>query len=344
MAVTATQMSEHDTAVPAIGCALDDVAIHPLGAHAQYFDFNLGEDAVHIRPRSALLQRCTIHPMALFQHRRGYPEVNTVMDRLHFSRETTTPVAYRPFTLDDGRILKELFFPVEVSPYDDDWMPSDQRWRNWETVTKHLLNRAKIEWPGLSDRRIDQLLRFQRWSEPIVPCVLHALVQAYHACGEFVIEVGSFRGRSTSLLAMALDDVGSDAPMISVDPHVNQPCNLDHVRVSLAQIGREQRLIQMPYASQRAARWIRSASASFIYINGAHIYESITKDIEYFSRLLTPGGCIAFHHYGWGNHDGQPESYPDVRRAVDEMMFDHDMFRPLLLSHSLMVFVKEDRC
>jgi len=344
MAATATQMTAHDPVVPAIGCALDDVAIHPLGGHAQYFDYNLGEDAIHIRPRSALLQRCSIRPMALFQHPRGYTEVNTVMGRLHFSRDTTTPAEYRPFTLDADRTLKELFFPVEAAPYDDDWMPGVQRWRNWETVAKHLLNRAKIEWRGLPDRRIDQLLQFQRWSEPIVPCVLHALAQAYHDRGACVIEVGSLRGRSTSLLAMALDDVGSEVPIISVDPHDNQPCNLDLVRVSLAQTGQEKRLIQMPYTSQRAAHWIRPSSASFIHINGVHTYESIAIDIEYYSHLLAPGGCIACHHYGWGKHDGQPELYPDVRRAVDELMFDHDMFRPLLLSHSLMVFEKESRC
>ncbi len=341
MSVTATQLKAEDTAAAASSCPLAQVAIHPLGQHAQHFSFDRDEDVIHIRPRNALTQRCSIRPMAIFQNRRGYPEVCTAMGRLHFSSGMTEPLEYRAFTHDPERRLKELFFPVEPAPYDDDWMTSAQRWRNWETVTKHLLNRAKVDWLGLCDDQIDQLLQFQSWTEPIEPCVHHALAQAFHDCGECVIEVGSLRGRSASMFAMALYSVGSDAPIISIDPHGDQPCNLDHVRVSLSQIGQERRLIQIPYTSDKAGPWIRPESASLIYIDGDHTYHPVVSDIKIYRDLLAPGGCIAFHDYGFGKHNGQPDPHPDVRRTVDELMFGQDNFRPLLLSHVLMVFVKE---
>ncbi len=343
MSVATPQKKIHDSVASATSCPLSQVAIHPLGQHAQYFGFNRDEDAIHIQPRNALPQRCSIRPMGIFQNSRGYPEACTAMGRLHFSSGMTEPLEYRAFTHDSERCLKELFFPAEASPYDDDWMPSVQRWRNWETVTKHLLHRTNIDWAGLCDDDIDQLLQFQSWTEPIEPCVHHALAQTFHDRGECVIEVGSLQGRSASIFAMALQGVGSDAPIISIDPHSDQPCNLDHVRVSLSQIGQQRRLIQMPYTSDQAGQWIRPESASLIYIDGDHTYSPVVSDIEIYCDLLAPGGCIAFHDYGFGKHNGQPDPHPDVRRAVDELMFGSDKFRPLLLSHVLMVFVKEGR-
>jgi len=341
MSLATTQMKILDTATSEVGCSLAEVAIHPLGQSAQYFGFDRNEDVIRIRPRNALLQRCSIRPMAIFQNRRGFPEVCTAMGRLHFSSGMTAPTEYRAFTHDPNCSLKALFFSVEVSPYDDDWMPSVQRWRNWETVTRHLLHRTDIDWSGLSDAEIDQLLQFQSGTKPIEPCVHHALAQAFHHRGECVIEVGSLRGQSASMLAMALESAGGDVPIISVDPHEDQPCNLDHVRVSMSQIGQEHRLIQMPYHSDKAGQWIRSGSASLIHIDGDHTYNAVVSDIEIYGDLLAPGGCIAFHGYGLGSRPEQPDSHPDVRRAVDELMFDNDEFQPLLLAHTLMVFVKK---
>jgi predicted O-methyltransferase YrrM len=51
----------------------------------------------------------------------------------------------------------------------------------------------------------------------------------------------------------------------------------------------------------------------FAFIDGAHDYESVCRDIEKVSAVLAPGGLIAFHDYRGGID-------PGVDKAVDELL------------------------
>jgi hypothetical protein len=57
---------------------------------------------------------------------------------------------------------------------------------------------------------------------------------------------------------------------------------------------------------------------------------------------LAPGGCIAFHDYGYGNHTGGFEADPEVRHAVDARVMTADGFKPVLLAHTQFAFQKAD--
>ncbi len=315
-----------------------NTAISLIGEQAKWFTLARGADTVAIRPSQPLPCRCTIRPAALFEQDRGFADVNTVMGRLVFSNGATQEQDYKAFTRDPHRHLRELFLPIEAMP-DDDWATSAARWSNDQTIAHRVLEAAGVPWNGLSSQDIDQLVRFVPWPEPLEGCVLHALTQWTHHCGDYVVEIGSFRGRSLSMLAMALRGVSSDAPLISIDPHLDEPHNHAHVRLALSQIGEDKRLVQFTRASDRAYKALRPGTASLIFVDGDHSYDQVVSDFDHYRTLLAPGGCMAFHDYGYANHNGRPEADPEVRPAIDEHILRDGGFRPLLLAHTLFAFI-----
>ncbi len=318
---------------------LERIPIGFIGQAGAWFDFRRDGESIEIRPTRPLPRRCTIRPAALFRQDRGFPDVSTVMGRLVFANGATESERYTPFTRDPQRQLCELFLPVEPMP-DDDWLNSSVRWSNTTAMVRRLLSAAEVPWRGLTSSEIDELVTCVYCTEPVESCTLHALTQWTHACGECVIEIGSYRGRSISMLAMALRGVGSEAKIISIDPHGELPLNQQQVRLAMAQLGEERRLVQFVGTSDEAWKILRPGGASLIFIDGDHSYRQVVNDFGNYKDLLAPGGCMVFHDYGFGNHSGQPDAQPDVRRAVDKHVFGDPGFRPLLLAQVLLAFVK----
>jgi len=318
---------------------LGDAAVVSIGQASAWFEVRRDDQAVWISPREPLQRRCTIRPAALFQQDRGFPDVNMVLGRLVFARGATQPQRYVPYTLDPARRFRELFLPVEVMP-EDEWAVSKTRWSNCQAIAKRLLHSAEVPWNGLAPNDVDDLVTYVPWPEPLEGCVLHALAQWTYGRGCCVIEIGSFRGRSLSMLAMALRGVRCPSKIMSIDPHKDQPHNQSLARIALRQLGEEGRLVQYVGDSAEAWRMIRPGSASLIFVDGEHSYERVVADFDQYRDLLADGGCMVFHDYGYGNHNGLSEADPDVRRAIDRHVFDSKEFRPLLLAHSQFAFVK----
>ncbi len=320
---------------------LTDIPVSAVGQAGSWLTVTKQDDAVVVSPSGPMPRRCTIRPAALFEHELGFVEANIVMGRLVFANGSTEPQTYRPFTLDSRRTLRELFFPVEPMP-EDDQPASAMRWKNCQAIARRLLSKVGISWGGLSPRDLDQVVRFDLHHEPLDRCMLHALAQWTRERGDCVIEIGSYRGSSAALQAMGLRGVSSDSLLISIDPHLEMPFNRQQVRLALREIGEEDRLVQFPCVSDRAATFLRPGCASMIFVDGDHGYEQVVADFRNYVDLLAPGGCMLFHDYCWGSHSGLPEPQPDVRRAVDEHVMTCDALKPLVLAHTLMVFVKKE--
>lgn len=70
--------------------------------------------------------------------------------------------------------------------------------------------------------------------------------------------------------------------------------------------------------SEAAARFVRSfVTPDFVYIDGAHDYENVKKDIEIWWKELTLNGMLAGHDYD--------KAHPDVIRAVTEFASDNNL-------------------
>lgn len=319
---------------------LEGVSIGFVGQAGAWFEWERDEASLLIRPTRALPRRCTIRPAAMFEQDRGFFEVATVMGRLPFANGSTDPQRYTPFSRDPQRRLRELFLPVETTP-EDEWPTSTTRWSNFTAIAKRLLSTAGITWSGLTSSEIEALTEHLICTEPVECCVLHGLAAWTHPRGDCVIEIGTFRGRSLTMLALGLRSVGSAAKIVSVDPHELQPTNFDQARMTLAPFGEQRRVMQYVGGSDDAWRILRPGCASMVFIDGDHGRKQVLADFLNYKELVAPGGVVAFHDYGFGNHSGQPDNHPDVRAVVDEIVFNDPQFCRLLLAHTLMTFIRK---
>ncbi|HUU83733.1 MAG TPA: class I SAM-dependent methyltransferase [Phycisphaerae bacterium] len=320
-------------------CELGDVPVYLVGPARHKFEVCPEGDSIRVTPRQSLDCRHTIRPVALFDNARGYADLNAIMGRLVFPNGSAAGQVYRPFTLDPQRRLRQLYLPIEVMP-DDDWHTAPVRWRNACTLLEPLLSTAGVPWRGLSGDEIDTLVTYVDWPDPLEGCLLHALTQWTHHLGRAVIEIGSFRGRSLSMLAMGLEGAGCESAVISVDPHIEQPFNRQHVQVRMREIGQEDRLIQVLRRSGDAARLLRPETASLVFVDGDHSYDQVVADFANYRHLLAVGGCMLFHDYGYGAHQGQEDVCPGVGPAVDEHVLTDPAFKPLVLVDTTFAFVK----
>lgn len=61
----------------------------------------------------------------------------------------------------------------------------------------------------------------------------------------------------------------------------------------------------------------------YIYLDAAHDYESVTKDIEVIKRKVKKGGIIQFNDYGYMNATAKEYAY-GVLPAVNKFLWDND--------------------
>ncbi len=134
-----------------------------------------------------------------------------------------------------------------------------------------------------------------------------ALFAAAAACptGGRIVEIGSFRGRSTIVLALAAPEgVG----IIAVDPHAGNdrgPQEIegfesaaadDHERflANLQRAGVADRVTHLRMFSD-AAREHVDGPVDVLYVDGAHRYRPALADLRDWGARVTPGGTLLVH-------------------------------------------------
>lgn len=129
-----------------------------------------------------------------------------------------------------------------------------------------------------------------------------------------LLEIGCYAGESSSIFC------GRFAEVTCVDPFVNGYDPKDSASRSSPMLEvqsefRKRMRKHMNYrlikkTSDDAIQELRGRTFDVVYIDGAHTYEQVTRDILNYSDLIPVGGYICGHDYcdGW----------PGVVRAVDE--------------------------
>ncbi len=135
-----------------------------------------------------------------------------------------------------------------------------------------------------------------------------------------IVEIGSYRGKSTCLLASAC--AGAGGRVYAIDPHINTGADpegwygrADHdaLVANLARYGVAGRveLIEKLSLDARAAwRAAGDQPIDLLWIDGDHTYEGVDADIRAWSGLVRPGGMIAAHDHR--------DQFPGVARAWSE--------------------------
>lgn len=118
-----------------------------------------------------------------------------------------------------------------------------------------------------------------------------------------IVEIGSFKGKSTVMLASVADKYAL-GPVVAIDPHQGlsylgpqqpqQDPTFEEFLSSLKSAGVEHAVeFHRAYSRDVAKDWNRPIR--LLWIDGDHSYQGCKEDFDLFSPHLADGGIVAFH-------------------------------------------------
>ncbi len=162
--------------------------------------------------------------------------------------------------------------------------------------------------------------------------------------GGRIVEIGSFRGRSTIILGKA---AAPDVELVAIDPHGGMDrgpneydpdtalgnADYDTFHANLDRAGVEERVHHVRRTSQDALNHV-TGELDLLYIDGAHRYRFAKPDIERWGPRVRPGGTMLIH-----------DSYNavGVMRAQLRLLFGARSFRYVGRSGSLAEYRREQQ-
>ena len=143
-----------------------------------------------------------------------------------------------------------------------------------------------------------------------------------------IVEVGCWKGKSTSYMGVEIINSGKDIDFYAVDawkyiPTTEQPVSnqemFDNVyKLFLENIKPIENNIKIiKDNSIEASKKFKNNSIDFIFIDASHKYEDVLKDLNAWFPKLKENGMISGHDYFTRVH-------PGVKKAVDEF-FDNNI-------------------
>lgn len=147
--------------------------------------------------------------------------------------------------------------------------------------------------------------------------------------GGNVVEIGSWKGKSTICLASGLKENCKGAMVWAIDPHKGLsdsatgfyvPEDTEAIfKANIARAKVDNIVTPLVMKSEDAARtW--SKPVSLLFIDGSHEYEDVKLDFTKWQSRLVEGGIICFHDALYGACE-PGRNHPGVRRLILEEVF-----------------------
>ncbi|WP_328913324.1 MULTISPECIES: class I SAM-dependent methyltransferase [unclassified Streptomyces] len=168
---------------------------------------------------------------------------------------------------------------------------------------------------------------------------LHAAAKEAAVLGLPLLEVGTYCGRSTLLLADAARSAGTVAVTVDhhrgseeqqpgweyhdtslVDPVTGRMDTLPHFRRTLYEAGLEEHVIAVVGRSPQVAKVWRQP-LGLVFVDGGHTDEHANADYEGWAPLLAEGGLLVIHDVFPDPADGGQAPYRIFRRALASGVF-----------------------
>ncbi len=156
-----------------------------------------------------------------------------------------------------------------------------------------------------------------------------------------VIEIGSWQGRSSTFLARAvkesnngnfyaIDHFGGNIGKESFYEVDGTLRGLkDKFNANIAKFGLSDIVHLLDMHNTEAAKRLESHTIRFLFIDGDHTKEGVSKDIELFFPRLTKGSIVVFDDYF--------EGFPGLIDAVDELFKQYIFEKVFYHRHTLVV-------
>jgi cephalosporin hydroxylase len=156
-----------------------------------------------------------------------------------------------------------------------------------------------------------------------------------------IVEVGSYCGRSTVVLASVVKAICPDAKVYAIDPHEGkvgaqdtgisdmQPTK-EKFQQNIANAGFTSFVEIIPQYSFEVT-WEKPIC--LLLVDGLHDYTNVSRDFFHFEPWLVPGAYIAFHDYA--------DYFPGVKTFVGEILAS-GRYQQVHCAASLMIVQKWD--
>jgi hypothetical protein len=194
----------------------------------------------------------------------------------------------------------------------------------------------------LSRRIVSTMRTIEGWladdeAELLVQSTQRALCRCPQA--DALVEVGSYCGRATSVLASVVRALRPSAKVWAVDPHDGFVGSLDHglerVPPTLHRLRQNlEDLSLVPFVELSvgpAPQLAWSEPIALLLIDGVHDYPHVLRDFHHFEPWLVDGALVAFHDYA--------DYFPGVPAFVDELC-GSGRYRVIGKARSLIVLEK----
>ena len=137
----------------------------------------------------------------------------------------------------------------------------------------------------------DEVREVAGWLEPGDSLKLYEI--GYGAPGPF-LEVGTYCGKSTTVLATALRDSGRSVPFYSLD--------IDHLALDSARSTLEERglgsYVTLVHGTLQALFWILpDYRPRFVFLDGNHSEAGLGRDLAALESRVPEGGLLLFHDF-----------------------------------------------
>jgi len=173
---------------------------------------------------------------------------------------------------------------------------------------------------------ISKAIQVKGWFEKIelgllIDCVEQvALGNKHYSDPLNIVEIGSYHGRSTIAMGLAVVALHIDAVLYAVDPHEGlRSGRYDRIYSEGKSYNDFIRNVKY-YGLESMIKCVKSKSTesrlnipiSLILIDALHLYENVREDFLHFENNLYKGSLIAFHDYR--------DEFPGVLRFVNYLL------------------------
>jgi glycosyltransferase involved in cell wall biosynthesis/predicted O-methyltransferase YrrM len=154
-------------------------------------------------------------------------------------------------------------------------------------------------------------------AELLLAAAARAIAEQPESCA--VVEVGSYCGKATVVLASVVQVLRPSAKVHAVDAHDGRVGTVDKIvqmAPSLPKLQRNldaaglSRYVEIIKSRTQDVSW--SGLIALLLIDGLHDYASASGDFRHFEDSLAPGSLVAFHDYA--------DYFPGVMRFVGELV------------------------
>jgi hypothetical protein len=142
--------------------------------------------------------------------------------------------------------------------------------------------------------------------------------------GDVVVEVGAWKGRSTSFLAVEIANSKKNILFYVVDTwegsiehkngHIDYKLNSLYQTFLKNMAPVEEYYFPLKISSLEASKKFKNNSLKFVFLDASHEYEDVKNDIQSWLPKIKTNGILAGHDYYTAGEDW----YPGVKQAVNE--------------------------